>query len=124
MRWIVLSARLLLGIIFVVFGLNGFFNFIPVPELHPFMQMMVDSGFIYVVKALEVLGGLLLLANTKVSVALLILGPIVINILLYHIFFDARNWPISVINLVLYGIMLIPYRPVIQNVLTDHPSSL
>ena len=124
MRWIVLSARLLLGIIFVVFGLNGFFNFIPVPELHPFMQMMVDSGFIYVVKALEVLGGSLLLANTKVSVALLILGPIVINILLYHIFFDARNWPISVINLVLYGIMLIPYRPVIQNVLTDHPSSL
>ena len=111
MRWLFLVSRLLLGVIFVIFGLNGFVTFIPVPELHPFMQMMVDSGFIYVVKALEVTGGLLLLTNFRVPVALLILGPVVVNILLYHIFFDPRNWPVSVLNLVLYLIVLARYWP-------------
>lgn len=124
MLWIVRSTRLLLGIIFVVFGLNGFFNFIPVPELHPFMQMMVNSGFIYVVKALEVIGGLMLLINVRVPVALVILGPIVINILLYHAFFDPRNWPISVVNLVLYTIILLAYRPAFSRLFQNHtPSS-
>lgn len=120
MRWIVLVARILLGIIFVVFGLNGFFNFIPVPELHPFMQMMVDSGFIYVVKALEVIGGLMLLINIRVPLALLILGPIVINIVLYHTFFDPRNWPVSVVNLVLYIIVLAAYWPSFRSTFQNH----
>ncbi|WKN45901.1 DoxX family membrane protein [Tunicatimonas pelagia] len=119
MRWIVRIARLLLGIIFVVFGLNGFFNFIPVPELHPFMQMMVDSGFIYVVKALEVMGGLMLLINIRVPLALLIIGPIVINIVLYHAFFDPRNWLVSVVNLVLYVIILIAHWPTFRSVLQN-----
>ncbi len=110
MHWILLSARILLGLIFFVFGLNGFITFIPVPEFHPFMQMLVDSGFIYVVKALEVIGGFLLLFNVRVVLALLLLGPIVVNIMLYHLFFDPRNWPISVINLLLFVLVLIPYR--------------
>lgn len=121
MRYLMTSARFLLGAIFVVFVLNGFVTFIPVPELHPFMQMMVDSGFIYVVKALEVIGGLLLLTNFRVPVALLILGPVVINIFLYHVFFDPRNWPVSVLNLVLYVIVLAKYWPLFRLLLT--PSS-
>ena len=123
MRWLFLVSRLLLGLIFVVLGLNGFVTFIPVPELHPFMQMMVDSGFIYVVKALEVIGGLLLLTNFRVPVALLILGPVVINILLYHIFFDPRNWPVSVLNLVLYLVILAKYWPLFRPFLTRFTAS-
>ncbi len=121
MHWLFLVSRLLLGIIFVVFGLNGFVTFIPVPELHPFMQMMVDSGFIYIVKALEVIGGLLLLTNFRVPLALLILGPVVVNILLYHTFFDPRNWPVSVLNLVLYIIVLANYWPLFRSLLTSSP---
>lgn len=124
MRWIVPIARILLGIIFVVFGLNGFFNFIPVPELHPFMQMMVDSGFLYVVKALEVVGGLMLLINIRIPAALVILGPIVINILMYHAFLDPRNWPISIVNLVLYIIILVAYRSAFRNIVQDHSPQL
>ena len=121
MHWLFVSARLLLGLIFVVFGLNGFITFIPVPELHPFMQMMVDSGFIYVVKALEVVGGLLLLINFRVPLALLLLGPVVVNILLYHAFFDPRNWPISVLNLVLFVIILAAHRQSFRILLSDSP---
>ncbi len=115
---------MLLGIIFVVFGLNGFITFIPVPELHPFMQMMVDSGFIYVVKALEVTGGLLLITNFRVPIALLMLGPVVVNILLYHAFFDPRNWPVSVLNLILYLIVLAKYWPLFRTLLTRSTATL
>ena len=124
MRYLITSARLLLGIIFVIFGLNGFVTFIPVPELHPFMQMMVDSGFIYVVKALEVVGGLLLFTNFRVPIALLMLGPVVVNILLYHAFFDPRNWPVSVLNLILYLIVLAKYWPLFRTLLTRSTATL
>ena len=123
MRWVFFFARILLGLIFVVFGLNGFFLFIPVPEFHPFMQLLVDSGFIYVVKALEVVGGLLLLTRVKVPLALLLLGPIVVNILLYHAFFDSRNWPIAILNLLLYIVVLLPYRARFRNMLHDTATS-
>ena len=123
MHWVFLSARILLGLIFVIFGLNGFFTFIPVPTFHPFMQMLVDSGFIYLVKAIEVVGGTLLLAKFKVPIALLLLGPIVVNILLYHAFFDPRNWPVSVLNLVLYMIILLSYRSRFRILLNDTAAS-
>ena len=111
MAWLYSTARILLGVIFLVFGLNGFFLLIPVPEFHPFMQIMVDSGFIYVEKTLEVEAGLLLLANRYVQLALLLLGPIVMNIALYHLLIDPRNWPIAWINLGLYGLLVYRYHP-------------
>lgn len=82
MQPVTLIARILLGFIFLIFELKGFYTFIPVPELHPFMEIMVTSGFIYFEKAIEVIGGCLLLINRYMLAALLILGPIVINILL------------------------------------------
>ncbi len=84
------------------------------------MQMMVDSGFIYVVKALEVIGGLLLLSKIKVPIALLVLGPIVVNILLYHAFFDPRNWLISIVNLVLYTVVLLGYQSAFVRLWQDY----
>ncbi|MEX0928562.1 MAG: hypothetical protein WD266_01945 [Balneolales bacterium] len=110
MKIMVHPARILLGLIFMIFGLNGFYTFIPVPEFHPFMQIMVSSGFIYFEKFIEVAGGILLLANRFVLLALLILGPVVVNILLYHMLMDPRNWPIAFVNLFLYGYLLWSYR--------------
>jgi hypothetical protein len=46
-------ARLLLGLVFVIFGLNGFLKFIPVPPFHPFVPILVSSGYIYFIKAIE-----------------------------------------------------------------------
>ncbi|OKL40134.1 hypothetical protein A3841_17460 [Pontibacter flavimaris] len=109
MKTAVQIARVLLGLIFLVIGLNGFYTFIPVPEYHPFMEIMVTSGLILFVKAIEVMAGLLLLLNRFVLAALLLLGPVVVNIALFHLLIDHRNWPIAIVNLLLYGILVINY---------------
>lgn len=83
-------ARLLLGLIFVVFGLNFWFKFAPIPpfpEGSPaaaFMGAMYATGFLTVVKVLEVVGGLFLLTGRFTNLGLAILGPIVLNIALFH----------------------------------------
>lgn len=121
MKTIVKIAHILLGLIFVVFGLNGLYTFIPVPEFHPFMEIMVSTGFIVVVKILEIIGGLLLLVRRYTLLALLILGPIVANILLYHLLIDPRNMIVGFVNLLLYGILLFHYRGYFQIFLLKKP---
>ena len=106
MKTAVHVARILLGLIFLVFGLNGFYTFIPVPEYHPFMALLVSSELILFVKTIEVLAGLLLLLNRYVLAALVLLGPVVVNIALFHLLIDHRNWPIAIVNLTLYGILV------------------
>jgi len=121
MKTIVKIAHILLGLIFLVFGLNGLYTFIPVPEFHPFMEMMVSTGFITVVKVLEVIGGLLLIFRRYTLLGMLILGPIVVNILLYHLLIDPRNMIVGLVNLLLYGILLFYYRGYFQIFLTKKP---
>ena len=92
MKIATLVARLLLGLIFVVFGLNGFLNFLstgPMPTglAGQFVGALVLSHYIWVVAALQIAGGALLLANRFVPLALL-LGPVVVNIICYHVFLN------------------------------------
>ncbi len=110
MRILIHIARILLGLIFLVFGLNGFFLFIPVPEFHPFVSILVSSGYIYLIKTVEVVGGALLLSNRFIPLALVLLGPDILNILAYHILLDHRNWPIAIINLALFLVLVWGYR--------------
>ncbi len=92
MKLVSTLARLLLGLIFVVFGLNFWLGFIPVPpppegsQAAAFMGAMYVSGYLTLVKVLEVAGGLLLLSGRCTNLALAVLGPIVVNIALFHIF--------------------------------------
>lgn len=104
------TSRILLGLIFLIFGLNGFCTFIPVPEFHPFMEILVSSGYIYIIKTIEVVGGLLLLSNRFVPLALALLIPDVVNITAYHILLDPRNWFIVPFLLILTGILAFSYR--------------
>jgi putative oxidoreductase len=104
------ASRIVLGLIFVTFGLNGFYTLIPVPAFHPFMAILVGSGYIYLIKTLEVTGGLLLLWNRFVPLALMLLGPDIANILVYHALLDHRNWPIAVVNMVLLLVLVWDYR--------------
>jgi putative oxidoreductase len=79
-------ARVLLGLVFVVFGLNGFLHFIPMPPMQgqagQFVGAMFNTGYIYVIAALQVIGGILLLLPGYVPLGLLLLGPVIVNILL------------------------------------------
>ena len=84
------AARLLLGTIFVVFGLNGFLGFIPQPPAPEaagaFLGGLAGAGYFFpLLKGTEVLVGLALLANRYVPLALTVLAPISINILLFHV---------------------------------------
>ncbi|MEK6481746.1 hypothetical protein WJR50_29650 [Catalinimonas sp. 4WD22] len=121
MKFITTIAHILLGLIFVVFGLNGLYTFIPVPKYHPFMEIMVSTEFIAVVKVLEIIGGLLLIIRRYTLLALLILGPIVVNILLYHLLIDHRNMVMGFVNLLLYGILIYHYRGYFEVFLTKKP---
>jgi uncharacterized membrane protein YphA (DoxX/SURF4 family) len=86
----VIGARLLLGLIFFVFGLNGFLNFLPPqPPLDPkgldFVMALMNTGYMFpLIKGTEVLVGILLLAGVAVPFALVLLAPIALNILLFH----------------------------------------
>ena len=93
MKIVVLIARLLLGLIFVVFGLNGFLNFLsmgPMPTglAGQFVGALALSHYYWVVAALQIAGGALLLANRFVPLALVLLGPVIVNIICYHVFLN------------------------------------
>ncbi|MBI3543088.1 MAG: DoxX family protein [Deltaproteobacteria bacterium] len=95
-----LIARILLGLIFFVFGLNGFLNFIPVPPMpektKAFMDALMATGyFIPVLKGTEVTCGLLLLVGAFVPLALVVLAPIVIQIFLFHAFIQPNGIPMA-----------------------------
>ncbi len=86
-----LAARLILGFIFFVFGLNGFLNFIPVPPMPEnvmaFMGALMNTGyFLPLLKTTEVTCGALLLTNIAVPLALIVLAPITIQIFFFHLF--------------------------------------
>lgn len=84
----------LLGLAFVVFGANFFLNFIPVPaDPSPadaphklLMGAMMPTGYLAFVKVLEVLGGVLVAIPRTRNLGLLVLGPIIVNILCFHVF--------------------------------------
>jgi putative oxidoreductase len=89
MKIFVLISRLLLGLIFLVFGLNGFLHFIPAPMPAgiggQYVGALFVSHYLTVVFALEIVAGALLLADRFVRVALVILAPILVNIVLFHV---------------------------------------
>ena len=84
-----LGARVLLGIIYFVFGLNGFLQFLPMPPLPEsagsFLGALVATGYFFpVLKGTEVIMGGLLLAGLAAPLALVVLAPITLQIFLFH----------------------------------------
>src|ERR1700722_19895063 len=88
MKIAAIVARYLMGLIFTVFGLNGFFNFIPATPLPPvatqFFTVLVTSHFMVPIFLLQLVGGLLFLSNQYVPLALTFLRPTLFNILLFY----------------------------------------
>ena len=90
MRHVILVARLLLGLTFFVFGLNGFLSFIPMPPPEGaagvFMGGLAASGYFFpLLKVTETVAGALLLAGRWVPLALTLLAPVVVNIVGFHL---------------------------------------
>lgn len=114
MKQIVTISRILLGLIFVVFGLNGFLHFIPTHQ-YPgvagqFVGAIVKSHFYTVVFATQIVGGVLLLANRYVPLGVLFLGPVLVNILSFHIFMSPGNIPLALLAAALWLILFARFR--------------
>lgn len=115
MRIVVLIARLLLGLIFVVFGLNGFLNFLnmgPAPTglAGQFIGALFVSHYYWVIAALQIIGGVLLLVNRYVPLGLVLLGPIIVNIICYHIFLLPAGAALAAVVTILWLIVFYDKR--------------
>jgi len=100
MKILTIIARSLLGLTFVVFGLNAFLHFIPMSPPQglagDFMKALFVSHYFYVVAVLQIAGGAICLLGRFVPLGLTLLGPVIVNILLFHIFLDTKGLPIAV----------------------------
>ncbi|MBO0699543.1 MAG: hypothetical protein J2P46_14200 [Zavarzinella sp.] len=90
MKWAVLIVRTLLGLVFLVFGLAYFLVEMPKPELSElaagYVGALGSTGYMTVIKVLEITGGLLLVSGRFVPLGITLLTPVIVNILLFEIF--------------------------------------
>ena len=125
MKYIPTAARYLLGLLFVVFAANFWFEFLPVPSPEEgslaagFIGALYMSGFLTVVKVLELLGGILLLSGRFVNLALAVLGPIVVVIGLYHLFLVKGGYPMAIALGVLAIVALAGQRGFLKELLAQ-----
>jgi putative oxidoreductase len=107
-------ARVLLGLIFLTFGLNGFLNFIHMPPptglAGQYMGALFVSHYLVPVFLLQVTGGALLLANRFVPLALALLAPVIVNILLFHCLMAPEGLPLAIIATLLWAVVFAAKR--------------
>jgi hypothetical protein len=107
-------ARYALGLVFTVFGLNGFLNFIPPMPMPPlalqFIGLLFQSHYLTFVFAIELAGGLMLLANQYARLGLTLLGPVIVNILLFHTLMEPGGLPLAVIVAALWFVVFYSQR--------------
>ena len=101
----------LLGLLFLVFGSNFFLNFIPMPPGPPegsppalFMAALFPTGYLAFVKVMEIIGGILVAIPKTRNFGLLVLGPIIINILCFHVFLTKGATLVDPVN-ILIGVL-------------------
>jgi hypothetical protein len=115
-------ARIALGLVFFVFGLNGFLHFLPQPPMSgppaEFLGALVGTGYMFpLIKGTEVIAGLLLLSGRYVPLALTLLAPVVVNILGFHLFLAPSGLAIPALVLLLEVFLAWSYRSAFRGVL-------
>jgi uncharacterized membrane protein YphA (DoxX/SURF4 family) len=110
-------ARILLGLMFLIFGLNGFLNFIPVPKDIPpdiitVSMALMKAGYMNVVSVVEILVAVLLLINRFVPLALTLLAPILVGILTFHIAMQPKTIGPGIVVTLLELFLAYSYRKV------------
>ncbi len=118
-------ARIVMGLTFFVFGLNGFLHFIPEPKkamseaAMTFMGGLMESGYMFpMITGTQVLVGVLLLLNRFVPLALALLAPVVVNIVAFHVFLESSGLVIALVVLILELYLAWAYRNAFRPMLT------
>lgn len=123
-RFIAPGARYLMGLVFFVFGLDGFLHFFPQPTTLPnegalaFGMALMKSGYMFpLIKGTEVTVGALLLANRFVPLALVLIAPVVVNIFAFHAFLEPSGLVIAsvivALEIYLAWVYRSAYRPLL-----------
>src|ERR1700730_1380154 len=114
MKITALIARYLLGLIFLVFGLNGFLHFIrsalPSGTAGQFVGAVVTSNYLVGVFLLQLVSAILLLVNRHVPPALTLLAPIIVNILMFHILMAPSGLALAIVVTVLWVVVFLSVR--------------
>ena len=114
-------ARFLLGLIFLVFGLNGFFHFLSMPAptgvAGQFMGALFVSHSLIVIFVIQLIGAVLLLLNRYVPLALTLLAPIIFNILLFHPLMAPGDVPLAIVVTVLWVLVFLNVRSAFSGLL-------
>jgi|SRR5476651_2564580 putative oxidoreductase len=127
MKIAVIIARSLLGLVFLVFGLNFFLHFIPMGpqpagKAGAFESGLFGAGYFFpFLKVIETVSGFFLLINRYTAFFLLLLFPITVNIFLFHAFLLPSGLPMGVAMLVIHLFLGIAYRKYYSPVFTGQP---
>jgi hypothetical protein len=124
MKTLVFVFRLFLGAIYLIFGLNGLFSFLPGPTMAPaarnFIDALMATGYMFPLwKGVEVATGISLLAGRFVPLMLVVALPITLNIFLVHLILDPASLAIGLLLLLLHALLLLShlqvYRPLLRS---------
>lgn len=114
MKAAIIVARMLLGLIFFVLGLNGFLNFLsaPLPSglAGDFIGALIQSHYVYLVSGVQVIAGSLLLINRFVPLALACLAPVIANILAFHLTMQPSGAELAIFVTVLWTFLVWRFR--------------
>ncbi len=121
----VTAARVVLGLVFVIFGLNGFLHFLPQPPITgrpaEFFGALVATGYMLpLIKGTEVAAGSLLLLGRYVPLALTLLAPVIVNIVAFHAFLAPSGIALPLVVLALELTLAWAYRASYRTVLEAH----
>jgi uncharacterized membrane protein YphA (DoxX/SURF4 family) len=122
MKIATIVARILLGLIFVVFGSNIFLHFIPMPPPPPgpigdFSKALFVTHYLHVVAVFQIAGGLLLLIGRFVPLGLALLAPVIVNIDLVHILMEPSGLPMAIVVSILLVFLIWRYRDAFAGIL-------
>jgi hypothetical protein len=103
------------GVIFLVFGLNGFLNFIPMPPpggiAGQFFGVLYASHYLWVIFGFQVIAAVLLLVNRYVPLAVAVLAPVIVNILAFHALMAPSGLPLALFVAALWVLIFVDVRP-------------
>jgi hypothetical protein len=126
MKIAVVIARILMGVVFVFFGLNGFLQFLkaPLPTglAGQFLMALFQSHYVWFICAVQIVGGVLLLVNRYVPLALALLGPVIVNIILYHLLLNPAAAQLAVVVTILWLFLFYRYRKNFSGLFVQKPA--
>jgi uncharacterized membrane protein YphA (DoxX/SURF4 family) len=126
MKIATIIVRILLGLMFVVFGLNGFLHFIPMGDppkglAGEFVNALMNTSYIKVIAGLQVAGGLLVLSGRFLPLGLLLLGPVIVNILLFHLFLEPKGLGMALVVSALSLFLLARHWSAFRSIFRPYP---